>query len=89
MLWIQSYHTFTELIVLVISIERICFGMSYRLPPLLCDPIDHRISRCGFSTIKTDTFDKNINNILEVSFIYFKITQVQADFLSLAIREGG
>jgi len=32
---------------------------------------------------------KNINHIHEVSFIYFKITQIQADFLPLVNREGG
>jgi len=34
-------------------------------------------------------FAKNIIHILEVSFMYFKITHAQADFLSLVNREGG
>jgi len=63
----------------------------------LCNPTDHRISKYGFSTIKTyafswkglRVFDININHILEVSIIYFNITQVQADFLSLVNRESG
>lgn len=63
----------------------------------MCNPIDHRISKYGSSTIKTYTFSlkglrvfaKNIIHILEVSFMYFKITHAQADFLSLVNREGG